>query len=71
VIIVFLIDSVLSSLSTSMEMLVAGRTVLQGIGGGASVTIVAVIMTDMVPLAERGAYSSILALVYAIGSVVG
>src|SRR6266496_2911845 len=70
VIIVFLTGSILSSRSTSLEMLVAGRTV-QGIGGGGLVTMVEVIMTDMVPLAERGGYWSILALVWAIGSVVG
>jgi MFS family permease len=51
-------------------MLIAGRT-LQGIGGGGLVTMVEVIMTDMVPLAERGGYWGILALVWTVGSVVG
>ena len=70
VITVFLVGSIVSSRSTSLEMLVGGRTV-QGIGGGGLVTMVEVIMTDMVPLTERGGYWSILALVWAIGSVVG
>ena len=60
----------MSARSMSLEMLIAGRT-LQGIGGGGLVTMVEVIMTDMVPLAERGGYWSILALVWTVGSVVG
>ena len=44
---------------------------MQGIGSGGLVTMVEVVITDMVPLAERGGYFSILALVWAIGSVVG
>ena len=53
-----------------MEMLVASRTV-QGIGGGGLLTLVEVIMTDMIPIAERGAFMGIIALVWATGSVVG
>jgi MFS family permease len=70
VITVFLGGSILSSRSMSLEMLVAGRT-LQGIGGGGLVTMVEVVVTDIVPLAERAGYFSVLALVWAIGSVLG
>lgn len=51
-------------------MLVASRT-LQGIGGGGLLTLVEVIMTDMIPIAERGAFMGIIALIWATGSVVG
>ena len=53
-----------------MEMLVASRTV-QGIGGGGLLTLVEVIMTDMIPIAERGAFMGIIALVWTTGSLVG
>ena len=62
-ILIFLGGSITSSRSMSLETLIAGRT-LQGIGGGGLVTMVEVVITDMVPLAERGGYCSILALVW-------
>jgi MFS family permease len=70
VIIVFLTGSIISARSMSMEMLVAGRTV-QGMGGGGLITLVEVAMTDMIPLAERGVYWSMLAFVWLVGSVIG
>jgi MFS family permease len=51
-------------------MLVASRTI-QGIGGGGLLTLVEVIMTDMVPIAEIGAFMGIITPVWATGSVLG
>jgi MFS family permease len=68
-IVVFLGGSIVSARSPSMTMLVGGRTV-QGIGGGGLVTLVEVLITDLVPLVKRGAYFSILSLVWAVGTVV-
>lgn len=51
-------------------MLVASRAI-QGVGGGGLLTLVEVIMTDMVPIAERGAFMGIIALVWSTGGVVG
>ena len=70
VIVVFLIGSILCARSTSMEMLVASRTI-QGIGGGGLLTLVEVIMTDMIPIAERGAFMGLIALVWATGTAIG
>jgi MFS family permease len=70
IIVIFLVGSILCARSTSLEMLVASRT-LQGIGGGGLLTLVEVIMTDMIPIAERGAFMGIIALIWATGSVVG
>jgi len=53
-----------------MVMLVASRAV-QGTGGGGLITLVEVITTDLVPLAERGMYLGIIAVLWALGSVVG
>ena len=54
----------------SLETLITGRT-LQGIGGGGLITMVEVVITDMVPLAERASYFSILAVIWTFGSVAG
>jgi len=53
-----------------MVMLVVSRAV-QGIGAGGMATMVEIIMTDLVPLAERAIWWSGLALVWAIGTAVG
>ncbi|BGP26012.1 hypothetical protein JCM10295v2_004955 [Rhodotorula toruloides] len=48
-----------------MAMAIAGRSV-QGIGGGAILTMSEIIVIDLVPLAERGAYMGILGAVWVI-----
>jgi MFS family permease len=53
-----------------MVMLVASRA-LQGVGGGGLITLVEVTITDLVPLAERGAYLGIVGLSWAVGTVIG
>jgi MFS family permease len=53
-----------------MVMLVASRA-LQGVGGGGLITLVEVTITDLVPLAERGAYLGIVGLIWALGTVIG
>jgi MFS family permease len=70
IIITFSVGSILCARSTSMVMLVASRAV-QGIGGGGLITLVEVTLTDLVPLAERGAYLGIMAVIWAMGSVIG
>jgi MFS family permease len=44
---------------------------IQGIGGGGMTTIVEILLTDMLALNERGFYTGILALVCALGTVLG
>ena len=70
IIVVFLIGSILCARSVSMVMLVASRA-LQGVGGGGLITLVEVTITDLVPLAERGAYLGIVGLSWAVGTVIG
>jgi MFS family permease len=53
-----------------MVMLVVSRAV-QGIGAGGLGTMVEVLIADMVPLADRGIYWSVLALVWAVGTFTG
>ncbi|GEM12857.1 exocyst complex component sec6 [Rhodotorula toruloides] len=62
---IFALGSALTGGAQSMAMAIAGRSV-QGIGGGAILTMSEIIVIDLVPLAERGAYMGILGAVWVI-----
>ncbi|TFK85585.1 MFS general substrate transporter [Polyporus arcularius HHB13444] len=66
----FSLGSALSGATQNMNMLVAARTV-QGIGGGAILNLSDIIISDLIPLAERGMYMGIFALTWALASGVG
>ncbi|KAH8111198.1 iron permease [Phellopilus nigrolimitatus] len=63
----FALGSALCGASTSMNFLIAGRTV-QGIGAGGISSLSQIIISDLVPLHERGTYNALLALAYAMSS---
>ena len=42
-----------------------------GIGGGGMTTVVSIIMSDVVPLRERGTWQGILNVIYALGAGCG
>jgi MFS family permease len=44
---------------------------IQGIGGGGMIALVEVTVTDMVGLNERGAFAGIVAMAWAMGTVLG
>ena len=50
--------------------MIAGR-VVQGIGGGGIVVLTNVIVSDIVPLRERGKYLSLTSLAWAVGTIAG
>ncbi|KAI0026720.1 iron permease [Vararia minispora EC-137] len=62
----FSIGSAVAGASTSMGMLIAGRTV-QGLGGGAITALVQIILADLVPLLERGTFNGLMALAWTVG----
>lgn len=45
--------------------------VFQGIGGGGMSTVVSIIMSDVVPLRDRGVWQGIINIIWATGSAVG
>lgn len=47
--------------ATSMNMLIAGRTV-QGLGGGGIQSLTSIILADLVSLQERGVYAGFFGL---------
>ena len=66
-ILLFALGSALTGAAQSMAMVIGGRSV-QGVGGGAILTMVEVIVCDLVPLAERGNYFGIIGAVWALVS---
>ncbi|KAJ5759010.1 hypothetical protein N7520_006166 [Penicillium odoratum] len=57
-------------LSRNINELIAAR-VLQGIGGGGMTTVVSILMSDLVPLRDRGLWQGIINIAYATGSSTG
>ncbi|KAH8897468.1 MFS general substrate transporter [Thozetella sp. PMI_491] len=62
----FTLGGGLSGGASSMAMLIASRAI-QGLGGGGILLLIETIVTDLVPLRERGTYMGIVG----IGSIVG
>ncbi|RAL08024.1 putative transporter [Aspergillus homomorphus CBS 101889] len=66
----FLVGTIVGSVSTSASTMLVGRS-LQGIGAGGMFTLVGVVITDVVPLRERGLYFGIVAALVGFGAVAG
>lgn len=45
--------------------------VFQGIGGGGMTTVVSILMSDIVPLRDRGVWQGVINIIYATGSGIG
>lgn len=67
---VFVAGSVLGGLATSIDVLVAARTV-QGLGAGGMIILVQAVVADAVPARERAPYLSAVAAVFAVAAVAG
>ncbi|KAH8810346.1 major facilitator superfamily domain-containing protein [Flagelloscypha sp. PMI_526] len=67
---IFALGSALAGSAQSMNWLIAARTV-QGTGSGGIGTIADIIISDLVPLSERGLYQGLFAVVWAFASAVG
>jgi MFS family permease len=66
----FTIGSGISGGSTTMKMLIAGRTI-QGLGGGGINMLIELIVTDLVPLRERGTYMALVQIAGSLGAAMG
>ncbi|MCJ1477281.1 hypothetical protein MMC13_005952 [Lambiella insularis] len=67
---VFTVGSAICGAANSGGALIAGRAI-QGIGSGGLNMIVDVIVSDLVPLRERGNFIAIILTVYSIGTTLG
>jgi MFS family permease len=66
----FLMGTIISGLSHNMTLMLIGRTV-QGAGGSGIIALTNVLITDLVPLRNRGNWVGVLGAVWALGSVSG
>ncbi|ORX98559.1 MFS general substrate transporter [Basidiobolus meristosporus CBS 931.73] len=69
-IVIFEVGSALCGASQSMTMLIIARAIA-GIGGGGIQGMVFIIITEIVPLRERGKYQGFIGATYGIASVLG
>lgn len=67
---VFMLGSGIAGGASSMGMLIAGRAV-QGLGGGGISMLTEIIVTDLVPLRQRGKYLAIVMIAAVFGAAAG
>ncbi|KAB8229341.1 putative MFS multidrug transporter [Aspergillus alliaceus] len=67
---VFGIGCLFCGLAQNIHQLIAAR-VFQGIGGGGMTTVVSILLSDIVPLRDRGVWQGIINIIYATGSGIG
>ncbi|CAI6281877.1 unnamed protein product [Periconia digitata] len=66
----FLAGAIVAALAQNFTVILVGRTV-QGVGGGGIIALTEIVVTDMVPLRERGKWFSIFSVMWSLGTVVG
>ncbi|KAH8811393.1 major facilitator superfamily domain-containing protein [Xylogone sp. PMI_703] len=66
----FAVGAIIAAVAQNFTVILVGRS-LQGIGAGGIITLTEVIVSDMVPLKERGKWFGFISGVWAIGSVTG
>ncbi|KAA1466939.1 MFS general substrate transporter [Dentipellis sp. KUC8613] len=71
----FAIGSAVAGSASSMSILILGRSAyispIQGVGGGGITSVSQIILSDLVPLRERGTFSGILAIAFTIACCIG
>ncbi len=67
---VFGLGCLFCGLARNMNELIAARA-LAGVGGGGMTTVVSIMMSDIVPLRERGTWQGIINIIYASGAGAG
>ncbi|KAL6876736.1 multidrug resistance protein fnx1 [Trichoderma novae-zelandiae] len=67
---IFWIGSLLCAVSTSMGMLIAARAI-QGVGGGGTIVLPNICISDLFSMRKRGMYFGILGMVWALASAIG
>ncbi|KAI9035222.1 uncharacterized protein KD926_004269 [Aspergillus affinis] len=66
----FILGSGICGGASSAAMLIVGRGI-QGVGGGGILMLIELIVCDLVPLAQRGAYIGLMFVFFAIGTSLG
>lgn len=66
----FTVGSLVGGIAKNFTTLLVGRSI-QGVGGGGLIALTEIIVTDIVPLRQRGKYFGFLSSMWALGSVCG
>ncbi|PYH41502.1 MFS general substrate transporter [Aspergillus saccharolyticus JOP 1030-1] len=67
---IFAIGAIVCAVSHDWTTMLAGRTD-QGLGGGGLIALTTVLITDLVPLRDRGRFYALVSIVWAAGSATG
>lgn len=70
VIAIFVLGSGICGGASTGGMLIAGRAV-QGAGSGGIIMVSSIVISDLVPLRQRGNYSAVLMAIFGVGSALG
>ncbi|KIY45664.1 MFS general substrate transporter [Fistulina hepatica ATCC 64428] len=68
--VVFAAGSAVSGAAPTMTVLIVGRAV-QGVGGGGIQALTSIVISDLVPLRERGLFTGITGMMWTLGSIIG
>ena len=66
----FLIGAIVAATANGFGSLLVGRS-LQGVGGGGLIALTEILVTDLVPLRQRGQWFGIISAMWSVGSVTG
>ncbi|KAF1975638.1 MFS general substrate transporter [Bimuria novae-zelandiae CBS 107.79] len=66
----FLAGAIVAAVANNFTVILVGRSI-QGIGGGGIICLTEIVVTDMVPLRERGKWFSMFSAMWSIGTVAG
>ncbi|KAJ7151953.1 iron permease [Mycena filopes] len=69
-IVIFALGSALCGAASSLNFLIAGRAV-QGLGAGGVASLCHIILSDLVPLKDRGVFNGLIAISYTIANGIG
>ncbi|KAI1148949.1 major facilitator superfamily domain-containing protein [Nemania diffusa] len=67
---IFTLGSGICGGANTGAMLIAGRTI-QGIGSGGIIMVIDIIVSDLVPLRQRGNYMAVVLAIYGVGTTLG
>ena len=68
--VLFGVGAIVAAVANNFTTILVGRSI-QGVGGGGIISLTEIIVTDMVPLRERGKWFSFLSAMWSVGTVVG
>ncbi|KAJ7201832.1 iron permease [Mycena pura] len=69
-IVIFAVGSALCGAAPSLNFMIAGRAV-QGLGAGGVASLCHIVLSDLVPLKERGVFNGLIAISYTVANGIG